>query len=122
MVTAVQNEFSSTGGKRRSIPGLAASEERLLAMVTALTGELAITRERLDTLEKLLESNGGIAQAGVETFEPNEAQAAEQTRLRRRIIAKVFRPLRESAERDLVKARKVAAEKTTNTMKEQASK
>jgi hypothetical protein len=122
MVTAVKNEFSSTGGKRRSIPGLLASEERLLAMVTALTGELAITRERLDTLERLLEDTGGIAQAAVETFEPNEAQAAEQSRLRRRIIAKVFRPLRESAERDLVKAKKVAAEKTNTTMQEQASK
>ncbi|MFT7289351.1 MAG: hypothetical protein ACI87W_003481 [Halieaceae bacterium] len=121
MITAVDNEFSSTGGKRRAIPGVSAAEERLLAMVTALTGELAITRERLDTLERVLESNGGIAQAGVETFIANEAQVAERTRLRRRIIAKVFRPLRESAERDVIKAQKAMADATSRELKEQVN-
>jgi len=114
-------DIGATVGKRRAIPGVSEGEERLLAMVTALTGELAITRERLDTLERLLESNGGIAPAAVETFVANEEQVAERSRLRQRIISKVFRPLRESAERDLAKARKAATGNTETESQEQVT-
>jgi len=75
-------------------------------MVTALTGELAITRERLDTLERLVEKAGILARDDIETFEANADQAAQRHGFRRRLIAKVFRPLREAAERDAEKARK----------------
>ena len=74
-------------------------------MVTALTAELSITRERLDTLERLVESAGVVTRQEVETFAPPEQAAEERESIRRRIIAKVFRPLREAGERDLARAR-----------------
>ena len=74
-------------------------------MVTALTGELAITRERLDTLERLVEKAGILERADIETFEADAQQAEERHAIRQRLIAKAFRPLRDAAERDAKKAR-----------------
>jgi len=96
----------------KEVPGETAAEPRLLAMVTALTSELAVTRERLDTLERLVEASGVIEQADVESFEPTPEQAQERQVLRKRIIEKAFRPLRESAERD---ARSAAGQRQTET-------
>ena len=69
-------------------------------MVTSLTGELAITRERLDTLERLVEGAGILKRSDIETFEANPEQADQRQGIQHRMIAKVFRPLRDSAERD----------------------
>lgn len=86
--------------KRRAIPGTSDTEESLIGMVTALTGELAITRERLDTLERLVEKAGILERADIETFEATAEQADERHGIRQRLIAKVFRPMRDAAERD----------------------
>ena len=99
------NTFGLTAKSRKPIPGGSEAEDRLLAMVTALTGELAITRERLDTLERLVEKAGVVTQEQVESFTADEKQFEERLSLRKRLIAKVFRPLREAAERDLAKAK-----------------
>ena len=87
--------------KRRSIPGTSEAEERLLAMVTALTGQLAVTRERVDTLERLLARAELMNLSAIEEFAATEEETAERDALRRGLIAKVFRPLQEAAERDL---------------------
>lgn len=94
-------EFGTSTPRRKPIPGASEAEERLLAMVTALTAELAITRERLDTVERLLEGAGVVTQTDVENFTTDEAQFSQRQGLRRRLIAKVFRPLRASTERDV---------------------
>ena len=107
-----EQNIATAARKRRPIPGASESEERLLAMVTALTGELAITRERLDTLERLVEGAGILARSDIETFEANPEQADQRRGIQHRIIAKVFRPLRDSAERDVEKARKNAHKET----------
>ena len=101
-----KQQLARTARRRQAIPGASEAEERLLAMVTALTGELAITRERLDTLERLVETAGILKRADIESFEANPEQAEQRHGLRHRLIAKVFRPLRDSAERDAEKARK----------------
>lgn len=94
-----------SGGKRRAIPGTSEAEEQLLAMVTALTRELAVTRERLDTFERLVERAGVVTQADVESFSASESEFEQRQGLRKRIISKVFRPLQETAARDLAKAK-----------------
>jgi hypothetical protein len=100
-----EEELARIQGKRRTIPGVSDTEECLLGMVTALTGELAITRERLDTLERLVEKAGILERADIETFEAGPAQADERHSIRQRLIAKAFRPLRDAAERDARQAR-----------------
>lgn len=84
---------------RLEIPGLSPGEDRLLAMVAALASELSVTRERLDTLERLVEAAGVIPPGAVEAFAPSPKQSAERDTLRRRLIARIFRPLREHAAR-----------------------
>ena len=83
--------------RRLAVPGQDPAEDRLLAMIAALASELAVTRERLDTLERL-----SVGAAAVEAFVPDAAAIAERDTLRRRIIARVFRPLRDAAARAAV--------------------
>lgn len=89
---------------RRPIPGLPPGEERLLAMVAALTSELAIMRERLDTVERIAAATGLIDRVMIEQFKPDADQTTERDAMRRRLIAKVFRPLRDDAERAAAEA------------------
>lgn len=80
--------------RRLAVPGQSVEEDCLLAMIAALASELAVTRERLDTLERL-----SVGAHAVEAFVPEGTAIAERDTLRRRIIARVFRPLRDAAAR-----------------------
>lgn len=84
---------------RRPIPGEDPEIERLSAMVMALLGELTITRERLDTVERLLDAANLVRRADIEQFEPAAEAAAQRESLRKRQIAKVLRPLRTDFEK-----------------------
>ncbi len=83
--------------RRLDVPGQSSDQEQALAMIAALTSELAVTRERLDTVERLIEAAGVFERAAIENFAPQPAQAAERDGIRRRIIARIFRPLRDAA-------------------------
>jgi hypothetical protein len=83
--------------RRLPIPHQSATEDMLLAMVTALAGELAVLRERLDTSERLLEAAGVLPRGKIETFAPDAAGTAEREALRKNLIGRVFRPLRDAA-------------------------
>lgn len=80
--------------RRLPIPGQMPEEDRLLAMVAALASELATTRERLDTVERLAEAAGVFRREQIETFTPTAAQTIERDGTRRHIIARVFRALK----------------------------
>jgi hypothetical protein len=80
--------------RRLPIPGQMREEDRLLAMVAALASELAITRERLDTVERLAEAAGVFRREQIEAFTPTPAQTTERDGTRRHIIARVFRTLK----------------------------
>lgn len=84
---------------RREIPGENAETARLSAMVVALLQELSITRERLDTVERLLAQGGVFAADAVETFTPDAEAEAARTQLRQRMIGVVMQPLKADAER-----------------------
>lgn len=85
--------------RRTEIPGMRPEDDQAIAMIAALTSELAVLRERIDTLETLLAAQGVIGPQDIETFQPDAAAAARRDGLRQRLIAKVFRPLREAAAR-----------------------
>jgi len=74
-------------------------------MVTAVTAQLAVARERIDTLERLLARAGLISPSDIEAFTATEDENRERDAVRRSIITKVFRPLQEAAERDLRRVR-----------------
>jgi hypothetical protein len=96
----VSKATRTKSAKRRvAIPGESPGEERLLQMITALACELAVAREREDTLERLLEAKGLIQRASIESFEPTEAAIREREELRRAVISHVIRPIRDAAQR-----------------------
>lgn len=95
---------------RRPIPDENPEVSRLSAMVMALLGELTITRERLDTVERLLDSAKVLRQADIEAFEPEGQVAADREQLRKRQIGKVMRPLRLDMEKALAKVQQKVAD------------
>ncbi|MFO1455813.1 MAG: class I SAM-dependent methyltransferase [Steroidobacteraceae bacterium] len=52
-------------------------------LVWAMAGELAVTRERLDTVERLLESSRALSREAIETCRPDPAAARERGRMQR---------------------------------------
>ena len=50
------------------------SVDRLMAMVMTLAAELHVTRDRLTTLEMLMESGQPVTREALDTFQPDPAQ------------------------------------------------
>ena len=67
--------------------------DKLLSMVVNLLGELSVTRDRLDTVERLLDAHGVVPLTEVESYRP--LPGAEATRDQRRVlmIQRVLRPV-----------------------------
>ncbi len=65
--------------------------EKVLNITMAVATELAVVRERLDTLERVLEQKGISVRAAIENFEPNDIEAEERQSLHARYIARILR-------------------------------
>ncbi len=96
----------SGANPRHAIPGEDPQVARLSEMLVALLSELTVVSERLDTVERLLERASVMGRSDIEAFEPDIAAQGERDAKRKRMVQKVFRPLRDAAERDAAKAQK----------------
>jgi hypothetical protein len=65
--------------------------ERVLNIALALAQELSVTRERLDTLERLLQAKGLMSQAEIDSYVPNKAVATERGLSTQAYLARVLR-------------------------------
>lgn len=72
--------------------------DRLLSITLALAGELAVTRERLDTVERLLAARGGPSRAEIEAYAPDVEAGHERAALHRELIARVLRGVQQEME------------------------
>ncbi|MEM1020555.1 MAG: hypothetical protein ACFBZ9_11890 [Sphingomonadales bacterium] len=72
--------------------------ERLLSMLLTTVQELAVTRERLDTIERLLENKGTLSKAEIEAFEPNRDEGYERGLAHRDLISRVTRAVQQEVE------------------------
>jgi hypothetical protein len=72
--------------------------ERLMTILMAVAQELAVTRERLDTIERLLEKNGALTRADIERFNPTKAEAAERGAWTQEYLARILRILQQEQE------------------------
>ena len=68
--------------------------DKLLGITLSIATELAVTRERLDTVERLLESGGLVERESIERFRPDDSAVAERNTLHEDYLARVFRVLR----------------------------
>ena len=80
--------------------------EHLVRVITALVSEVAVLRERLDTLEKLAEMKGILTADEIERFAPDARREAERQQWRQKYLERIFAGLR--AEVDAALARTTA--------------
>lgn len=65
--------------------------DRLMTIVMSVAEEAIVTRERLDTLERLLDEKGTISRADIEAYRPGEAADAERETARQKAIERILR-------------------------------
>jgi hypothetical protein len=70
--------------------------DRLLSLAMALTAEVSVLRERLDTVERLLEVKGGLNRA--ESYMPDARAGEERGEATRGYIARVMRGFQQDVE------------------------
>ena len=75
-----------------------ADVERLLGIVMAVAMENAVTRQRLDALERLVEQKGLLTRAELEQFAPDRDAEAERTLWMKEYIARVLRIVQQETE------------------------
>ncbi|ESZ87842.1 MAG: hypothetical protein Q27BB25_07125 [Blastomonas sp. CACIA14H2] len=66
-------------------------KERMLSMLMAVIGEVSVLRERLDTVERLLDAKGTISRADIESYRPDREAGYERGVMVRDYIARVMR-------------------------------
>ncbi len=100
---ALERSSDKPAGKRPYF--LAPEVERVLAITMAAVQELAVARERIDTLERLLEAKGVVARDEIERFAPTPAQAAERGLWMQEYLNRVLRIVQQEGEAVAANAR-----------------
>ncbi|MBB5210134.1 hypothetical protein [Microbulbifer hydrolyticus] len=72
--------------------------DRLLSILMALAGELAVARERIDTLERLLEARNLLKQTDIEGYVPDTTAARERGLWHQEFIARILRVVQQEIE------------------------
>jgi hypothetical protein len=72
--------------------------DRTLSIVMAIAGEVSVLRERLDTVERLLDAKGTISRADIETYTPDRAAGIERAMLTKEYIARILRGVQQDME------------------------
>jgi hypothetical protein len=72
---------------------------KVLSMVVALAGEMAVMRDRLDTVERLLAAGEPVTRESIERYAPSEGVRTERDAWRQQFLSIVFRVLHEERER-----------------------
>ncbi len=96
-IDAIAEAGRKAKGKRPQFFEMEESE-RLMGILMAVVEELAVTRERLDTVERLLEASGGLNREAIDSFHPSAEQARERGLMHQEYIARVMRVLQQERE------------------------
>jgi peptidoglycan hydrolase-like protein with peptidoglycan-binding domain len=65
--------------------------DKLLSIVISMAGELSVARERLDTVERLLEEKKILTTSEIDRYQPSEEVAAVRARQRAQFIETLLR-------------------------------
>ncbi|AJP74057.1 hypothetical protein [Sphingomonas hengshuiensis] len=65
--------------------------ETILAITMAVAQELAVTRQRADTLERLLEEKNLLSREEIETFRPSAEASVERALANQEYLARILR-------------------------------
>jgi hypothetical protein len=72
--------------------------DRLVSLTMALVGEVSVLRERMDTVERLLEAKGSISQADIDGYVPDKAAGDQRGLATRAYVARVMRGFQQEVE------------------------
>ncbi len=72
--------------------------DRLLGMLITLIGEVSVVRDRLDSVERLIERGGLFRREDIENFLPDKQAEAEREAARQRYIERVMRVIQNERE------------------------
>ena len=72
--------------------------DRLLAILVALIGEVAVLRDRLDAAERLAEKHGLYPRTEIENFVPSPEEQAARNAWREQYLERLFRILQSERE------------------------
>lgn len=72
--------------------------ERVMAITMAVAQELAVMRERLDTVERLLEAKGVVSKADIENYAPTKTEADERGAWTQEYLARILRIVQQEIE------------------------
>jgi hypothetical protein len=72
--------------------------DQLHALFLALSAELSVAYDRIDTLERLLERKGLLPRAEIEAFRPDDAVEADRAARRNEYLQRIFRIFRDQRE------------------------
>jgi hypothetical protein len=67
------------------------ADDRILSILMALVGEVSVMRERMDTIERLLDANGTISRADIESYTPDMDTGRERNLLIKEYLARIMR-------------------------------
>lgn len=66
-------------------------DDRIFSILMALVGEVSVMRQRMDTIERLLENNGMISRDDIENYAPTRDEGDERGELIREYIFRIMR-------------------------------
>jgi hypothetical protein len=72
--------------------------DRLLSITMALAGEVSVMRERMDTVERLLDAKGVISRADIESYAPDRAAGKERGLSTRAYLSRIMRGVQQEIE------------------------
>lgn len=72
--------------------------ERVLNITMAIAMEHAVTRERLDTIERLLASKGILSQSEIDAYEPDKTADEQRQRWHAEYISRILRIIQQELE------------------------
>jgi len=72
--------------------------EQTLSIAMAVAGELAVVRERMDTIERLLEEAAVIKRQAIEAYVPGEDAARERMRWQAEYASRILRIVQQQRE------------------------
>ena len=72
--------------------------DQLMAIVMAMSAEMSVVYDRVDTIERLLDKKGTLSRDDIEAFRPDQDVEDERNVRRNEYIARLFRIIREERE------------------------
>lgn len=74
------------------------AEDRMLSILLAVAGEVSVLKERLDTVERLLEEKGTISRTDIEAYAPDKDAAYERALMTKEYVARIMRGVQQDME------------------------